>query len=127
MVSSEMLLSGYYQQLIVEGEYAWYYKEPEQFLVTDRAVFIQVSDNDSLLHADNNLNNCIRQFTFILQANESNHGCRIYSKGSVKCDSLLFIPDSVIRMYTAPVIWSEENQLIADSMAIYSKPADRQT
>ena len=38
---------------IVKGNYAWYYKEPEKFLVTDKAVFIQVSNNDSLfLHAD---------------------------------------------------------------------------
>ena len=39
--------------LIVKGEYAWYYKEPEKFLVTDKAVFIQVSKKDTLfLHAD---------------------------------------------------------------------------
>ncbi len=29
--------------MIVQGEYAWYYKEPERFLVTDRAMFVQVS------------------------------------------------------------------------------------
>ena len=39
--------------LIIKGNYAWYYKEPERFLVTDKAMFIQVSNGDSLfLHAD---------------------------------------------------------------------------
>ncbi len=40
-------------KIAVEGNYAWYYKQPERFKVTDRAVFIQISDKDSLfLHAD---------------------------------------------------------------------------
>ena len=39
--------------IAIEGNYAWYYKQPERFLVTDKAVFIQISDKDSLfLHAD---------------------------------------------------------------------------
>ena len=39
--------------LAIMGNYAWVYKEPERFLVTDRAVFIQISEKDSLfLHAD---------------------------------------------------------------------------
>ena len=40
-------------KIAVEGNYAWYYKQPEKFFVTDRAVFIQISKQDSLfLHAD---------------------------------------------------------------------------
>ncbi len=41
-------------KIAIEGNYAWYYKEPEKFMVTDKAVFIQISENkDSLfLHAD---------------------------------------------------------------------------
>ena len=55
------------------------------------------------------------------------HGCRIFSKGlQAKCDSLSYsFQDSVIRMYTSPVLWSEENQLTADSMAVFTK--NRQT
>ena len=41
------------KQVMVKGNYAWYYKQPEKFMVTDSAVFIQVSGSDSLfLHAD---------------------------------------------------------------------------
>ena len=51
---SEMLvIADTTNNLIVKGNYAWYYKQPEKFMVTDRAMFIQVSNNDSLfLHAD---------------------------------------------------------------------------
>jgi lipopolysaccharide assembly outer membrane protein LptD (OstA) len=39
--------------IIVKGNYAWYYKKPERFMVSDRAEFIQISESDSLfLHAD---------------------------------------------------------------------------
>ncbi len=68
--------------LIVKGNYAWYFKEPEKFLVTDKAVFIQVSSNDSLfLHADT--------ISAVTVADTSSkgyrlmkafHGCRIFSR-----------------------------------------------
>jgi hypothetical protein len=43
-----------------------------------------------------------------------------------KCDSLSYsFQDSVIRLYNAPVIWSNEDQLTSDSMAVFTK--NRQT
>jgi lipopolysaccharide export system protein LptA len=115
--------------LVIQGEYAWYYKEPEKFLVTDKAVFIQVSNNDSLyLHADT-ISSIIVTDTTSLQYRlmKAFHGCRIFSNGlQAKCDSLAYsFQDSVIRLYTEPVIWSDENQLTADSMAVFTK--NRQT
>jgi len=111
--------------VIVQGEYAWYYKQPERFLVTDRAMFIQVSKGDSLfLHADT-INSIIVSDTSIkaYRLMKAFHGCRIFSKGlQAKCDSLSYsFQDSVIRLYTSPVLWSEENQLTSDSMAIFTK------
>jgi lipopolysaccharide export system protein LptA len=115
--------------LIVQGDYAWYYKEPEKFLVTDKAMFIQVSNKDSLfLHADTITSISVTDtLTAFYRLMKAYHGCRIYSKGfQAKCDSLSYsFQDSVIRLYTAPVIWSEENQLTADSMAVFTK--NRQT
>jgi lipopolysaccharide export system protein LptA len=117
--------------IIVKGDYAWYYKTPEKFLVTDKALFVQVSKNDTLfLHAD----------TISAVTRTSGEGknyrlmraffnTRIFSRDlQGKCDSLSYsFQDSVIRMYTKPVIWSEENQLSADSIAIFTKnrKADR--
>ena len=113
----------------MQGEYAWYYKEPERFLVTDKAMFIQVSNKDSLfLHADTiNSITVTDSASLSYRLMKAFHGCRIYSKGmQAKCDSLSYsLQDSVIRMYRAPVLWSDENQLTADSMAVFSK--NRQT
>lgn len=115
--------------LVVEGDYAWCYKEPERFMVTQKAVFIQVSKDDSLfLHADT-----ISAIT-VSDTSAKGHrlmrayyGCRIFSKNlQAKCDSLSYsFQDSVIRLYTIPVIWADDNQLTSDSMAVYTK--NRQT
>jgi lipopolysaccharide export system protein LptA len=41
------------ERIIIKGDYAWFVREPEQTLVTDRALLIQMSDNDTLyMHAD---------------------------------------------------------------------------
>jgi lipopolysaccharide export system protein LptA len=111
--------------LIVSGNYAWYYKQPEKFLVTKKAMFTQVSKKDSLfLHADTisattTADSAGKEFRLM----KAYHGCRMFSQDfQSKCDSLAYsFQDSVIRLYYAPVIWSEENQLTSDSMAIFTK------
>jgi lipopolysaccharide export system protein LptA len=116
-------------KILVTGNYAWVYKKPEKFLITGKAVFIQVSNKDSLfLHSDT-----ISAITIFKAPGSSYrlmrafHNCRIFSKDlQAKCDSLSYsFQDSVIRLYRAPVIWSEESQLTSDSMAIFTK--NRQT
>jgi len=206
--------------LAIEGNYAWIYKEPERFLVTDKAVFIQISDKDSLfLHADtinsiskpiiikkssgtsnttlpgsvinnsnaasssisktgisntvtstmearksftskpdtirpsvkvadalkaatnqidtikrlNNIPDTAKTDTKVITPEKKPatsyrlmkafHHVRIFSKNmQAKCDSMSYsFQDSVIRLYRAPVIWSAENQLTADSMALFTK------
>ncbi len=117
--------------IIVKGDYAWYYKTPEQFMVTEKAVFIQVSDKDSLfLHADTISAVTISDSTIQnYRLMRAYHGCRMFSKDlQAKCDSLSYsFRDSVIRLYKSPVLWSEENQLTSDSIAIFTKnsQADR--
>lgn len=117
--------------MLVKGDYAWYHKKPEKFMVTEKATFIQISKNDSLfLHADTisavTVANTARKSFMLMRAY---HSCRIFSKDlQSKCDSLSYsFQDSVIRLYHAPVIWSEENQLTSDSIAIFTKnrQADR--
>jgi hypothetical protein len=94
-------------------------------MVTDSAVFIQISKSDSLyLHADTISARTLTDTTgksFRLM--KAHKGCRIFSNGlQAKCDSLAYsFQDSVIRMYYLPVLWSEENQLTADSIAIFTK------
>lgn len=41
------------ENIIIRGNYAWFNRNPEQTLITDRALLIQMSENDTLyLHAD---------------------------------------------------------------------------
>ena len=111
--------------IIVKGDYAWYYKTPERFMVTEKAQFIQVSDKDSMfLHADTISAVTVSDSTLkAYRLLRAYYGCRIYSKDlQGKCDSLSYsFQDSVIRLYRDPVIWSKENQLVSDSMAIFTK------
>jgi len=112
--------------LIIKGNYAWYFKQPERFMVTDSAMFIQVSNGDSLfLHADTisavHVSDTSLNGYRLMRAY---YGCRIFSdRMQAKCDSLSYsFQDSVIRLYNSPIIWSEENQLTAaDSMAIFTR------
>jgi lipopolysaccharide export system protein LptA len=110
--------------LALEGNYAWYYKQPERFLVTDRAVFIQISEGDSLfLHADTISAVTVSDTAGAYRLMRAYHGCRVFSRQlQAKCDSLAYsFQDSVIRFYVEPVMWTEENQLVADSMALFTK------
>jgi lipopolysaccharide export system protein LptA len=116
-------------KIAVKGNYAWYYKQPEKFMVTNRAVFIQISKKDSLfLHGDTiksiTLSDSSRKEYRLMRAY---YGCRVFSKDlQAKCDSLSYsFRDSVIRLYRAPVLWSDEDQLTSDSMAVFTK--NRQT
>lgn len=117
--------------VIVKGDYAWYYKEPERFLVTKRAMFIQATNDDSLfLHSDTITSVTITDTSGIsFRLMRSWRACKIFSAGlQARCDSLSYsFQDSVIRMYYEPVLWSEKNQLTSDSMAIFTKnrAADR--
>jgi len=112
-------------KIIVTGNYAWYFKRPERFMVTDSARFIQINRDDSLfLHADTISAITVADSTpggYRLM--RAYYGCRVFSEDlQAKCDSLSYsFQDSVIRLYVNPVLWSEENQLTSDSMAIFTK------
>jgi lipopolysaccharide export system protein LptA len=115
--------------LVIEGNYAWYYKQPEKFMVIEKAVFIQITKQDSLfLHGDTIYAISVSDTTGkAYRLMRAYHGCRVFSKDlQAKCDSLSYsFQDSVIRLYTSPAIWSDENQLTSDSMAVFTK--NRQT
>lgn len=112
------------QEIIVKGNESWYYKEPERFMITDSAQFIQVNEDDYLfLHADTLRSHTIQDSTMDYRLVRAFYGCRIYSEDlQAKCDSLSYsFRDSVIRLYYQPVLWSDANQLFADSMALFTE------
>ena len=111
------------EHMILKGNYAYYTEEPESFLITDSALLIQVSNyTDSLfMHADT-----------ISSAYDSSGMYRILKAfNKVKifredfqalCDSMVYdFEDSVITMYTEPVLWAEGSQITAEKIEIHTK------
>lgn len=112
---------------VVKGNYAQYAKSPEEFTVTEQAVYIMYGKNDTLyMHADT-----LRGVTIVNNADTSLnyrlvrawYGNRIYSHDfQSRTDSLSYsFKDSTIRMYGNPILWSEENQLTADSIVMFTR------
>ena len=110
------------ENIFIYGDYGIYFEEPERAMVTDSALFLQVEEADTLyLHGDT------------LQSTMDTSGAhkilKAYYKVKMyrfdiqsKCDSLVYsFQDSVIRMYYDPVVWSEENQMTAEYIYLYTK------
>lgn len=112
---------------VIKGNYAIYHKDPESIFVTDRALYILEGDADTLfMHADT-----LRAITIAHTGDsvstgyrlvKAYYGTRIFSHDFQSCaDSLSYsFRDSTIRMYGNPVIWSEENQMTADSILLFT-------
>jgi len=111
------------ENMILKGHYAYYQKEPENFLITDKALLIQVTDKiDSLfLHADtlrseydsSGLHRILKAYYKVKIFRDDFQG---------RCDSMAYsFKDSIIRMYREPIIWSEGSQLTANYVEIQTK------
>jgi len=109
------------RNILLKGNYAEYYRNPERAFLTDSAMMIQVFEEDSVfLHADT-----------IRLANDSTGNRLIYAYYKVKyfksnlqgmCDSLFYSnKDSVLQFHDKPVIWSGENQITANYIEMFLK------
>jgi len=118
------------QNTVAKGNYLRYNKTKEFAYLTDSAEAILIDKRDSLfLHADSLI------ITF--DSTQSTKKMFAYYKAKFYrknlqglCDSLVYdFVDSTINLYNDPAIWSEENQLTADSIkiAITNKTADSLT
>ncbi len=110
------------ENMILKGNYAYYTKEPESFLVTDSALLIQISNyTDSLfLHADTITSNYDTSGYRILKAY---HKVKIFREDfQARCDSMVYnFQDSVITMFTEPISWSEGSQMTAKKVEVHIK------
>ena len=111
--------------VICGGNYGWYFKRPEKFLLTRTPWFTMFSDDDTItLRADTlralPLTDTLGVDHRLLKAF---YQCTIFSREiQGKCDSLSYsFLDSVIRLYDDPVVWSRENQMSADSIALFTR------
>lgn len=108
------------QQIILLGRYAIYFEEPEYAMLTDSAILVQISDEDSLfVHADTlkSVVDSTGQYK-ILRAYYKVKFHRQDMQG--KCDSLAYLEsDSVFQLFGDPVLWSEIHQLTSERMDVH--------
>ncbi len=106
---------------VINGHYALHYDSTGESLVTDRAVLTLVEGTDSLfLHGDT---------LFSIKDSADNHVVHAYHYVKFfrndlqgKCDSLTYFrADSLITMYTDPIIWSDENQISGELITLFLK------
>jgi len=107
------------KKMITRGNYAEYFENKGYSIVTDSAVGIFYDDKDSLfIHADT------LKATFDSTQNTKStfayHHTRFYRKDIQGiCDSLVYNnSDSLITLFKNPVIWTDSNQLFADTIII---------
>ncbi len=110
------------QDIIIKGNYAEYWRKEGHSIITDSAVAVIIANSDSLyLHADTlQANFDTAQNATALAAFHRTRFFRNDIQGM--CDSLYYnFNDSIINLYYEPVLWSEQNQLTADSISIFIK------
>ncbi|MEM9024170.1 MAG: OstA-like protein, partial [Bacteroidota bacterium] len=113
------------ENFIVKGDWGINYEKDSLSIVTGHAELIQVFARDSLfLHADTLYSSfdSTRQHRII----QAYHGVRFFKPDlQGKCDSLVFSnADTTIRMYVDPVIWSDANQLTADTIILRNRDGE---
>lgn len=107
------------QHVTLQGEYGYYNEQTGYAFATDSARFLGYSQGDTLfLHADT-----LQMVTVdsVYREIKAYYGVRFYRIDMQGvCDSMQFnTRDSVLYMYTEPVLWNEQYQLYGDTIAIY--------
>lgn len=107
------------QKVILEGQYGYYNDVTGFALATDSACFMEYSQQDTLfLHADTlkmqTIDSLYREMT-------AYYNVRFYRPDlQGVCDSMKFnTKDTILYMYTDPVLWNESYQLYGDTILIY--------
>ncbi|MBN1339992.1 MAG: hypothetical protein JXA03_11755 [Bacteroidales bacterium] len=108
------------QNLIVKGNYGEFRRKKGSAFIVDSALAIMIDKHDSLyLHSDTL---AIRFDTLHEKAEKmlAYYKAKLFRKDlQGMCDSLVYdFSDSTIFLYKDPVLWSEENQLTADTIHI---------
>jgi lipopolysaccharide assembly outer membrane protein LptD (OstA) len=118
-VFGNMSLRDTSQMIILEGQYGYYNEKTEFAFATDSARFLEYSRGDTLyLHADTLLVSTIDSAYRELKAY---HGVRFYRIDlQGVCDSMIFNShDSVLYMYSDPVLWNDMYQIYGDTILVY--------
>jgi lipopolysaccharide export system protein LptA len=107
------------ENLLAYGDYGYYYENPKNAMLTEKTKVIYVTDGDSIfLHSDT---------VFISVDTSENRIIRAFRKVQIyktdvqaRCDSLVFMSrDSIAEMFYDPILWSKNNQIIADKITVH--------
>lgn len=107
------------ENMIIRGEHLFYDETRNSFQVTEDVLYIMTGEKDSLfLHSD----------TLISSREDAKKSRRIQAYPHVqfyrsdiqgRCDSLDYLViDSLINLFKEPIIWQDNNQLLADTLGI---------
>lgn len=107
------------RHVTLEGEYGFYDERKDYAFATDSARFLEYSQGDTLfLHADT-----LRMVTIDSTYREikAYYGVRFYRTDlQGVCDSMQFnTRDSVLYMFTEPIVWNEQYQIFGDTILIF--------
>ncbi|MCC7051046.1 MAG: hypothetical protein IT239_04635 [Bacteroidia bacterium] len=107
------------QKITITGTYGEFYEKQGRSFVTGKALLMQTISKDTLfLHADTLLavNDTVTK-TKTLYAYK--HAKFFMNQMQGIADSLVYAySDSIIKLYSLPVLWNEENQITADTIII---------
>lgn len=108
---------------MLTGDYCYYNELTGYAMATKRAVAIDYSQGDSLyMHGDT-----LKLITFNLNTDSVYREMRGYHKVRIYrtdlqgvCDSIVFnSKDSCLTMYTDPIVWNEDQQLLGEEIKVY--------
>lgn len=107
------------ESIIVDGDYAFYDELKSKSFVTGKTMMTKAFEKDSLfMHADTlfaTYDSVSKNKSYFAY-----HKVRLY-KNDLQgvCDSLVYnSSDSLLNLYSNPVLWSDKNQLTADSISM---------
>ena len=120
---SDIVFTDTLNRNMMKGDYGYYNERNKKAFVTDNALAIDYSQGDSLfLHADTLMMESYNVDTDSLYREvRAFHKVRFYrSDIQGVADSLVFSSvDSCLTMYSGPVVWSDNQQLLGEQIKIY--------
>ena len=127
-VLDNVVLSDSADKINIMGDFAQYNGTAETIMVTCHALMDQLFEKDTLhLHGDTLFGYNISMADTMGGSKPklllAYHHVRFFKKDfQGKCDSLSYNEkDSIMRMFHLPIVWSDQNQLTADTMLLYLK------
>lgn len=109
------------QKVTITGNYGYYNRFKKYTYITQNCLARKSFDTDTLYFRADTL--------YSFHEHDSSKFIKAYHKARMYkqemqgiCDSIVyFMRDSVIRMYTDPILWSEGRQLTADTISIFMR------